>query len=94
MLSTGYDGRILLGGQQLLEQRRVDLVIFECCHLWKNARVTFDQVKTMQPDEKSRWELGNYIVVLLALIIVLLITMTRRNLIKPIPLNQNSGESS
>ena len=41
--STGYDGRILRGGQQLLQQRRVDLVVFECCHLWKNARVTFDE---------------------------------------------------
>ncbi|MEE2755544.1 MAG: Gldg family protein [Myxococcota bacterium] len=51
-------------------------------------------LKSMQPDEKSRWELGNYIVVLLALIVVLLIAMTRRNMIRPIPLEANPEEAS
>ena len=51
-------------------------------------------LKPLRSDERSRWEIGNYIVVLLALVIVLVIGITRRNLVKPIPLDQPKGEVS
>ena len=47
--AEGFDGRVLLGARTLLRQRRVDAVIFECCHLWHVAKLpqgAFDDALT------------------------------------------------
>lgn len=35
--AEGFDGPILLGSMQLLAARKIDALLFECCHLWDRA---------------------------------------------------------
>ena len=47
--AEGFDGRVLLGAQRLLRERRLEVLVFECCHLWPSANLparAFDDVVT------------------------------------------------
>lgn len=52
--AEGYDAAVLTGAENLLAARRVDVVIFECCHLWPTMR---DNITLMSVPER-RGEIG------------------------------------
>ena len=47
--AEGYDARIIVGARRLLESRRIDVLIFECCHLWKRAKLSPDAFGSLSP---------------------------------------------
>lgn len=49
-------------------------------------------LRPMEENERSRYELINYVIVILGLLVVLAITITRRKMTKPIPLHQAQGD--